>query len=1170
MSARLRLCAALGALLVLAAFGTAEAADIYVPGDYGTIQAAIDAAVSGDTIYVGAGTYPEQLKIDGKDLDLVGAGIGSSIIEAVDLVDRTTYGITQWSGSSRTIDPIVGVVGPCTVNISGFTVDGRELGESEFYGIHYFDVSGSITECRIEDVLDAAHPGAQSVVSVAATHSSDPGSYSIEFSDNEIPGFQKVGFLAMGPKYTFTVEDNVITNAPTEYNAGNGMQLSYGATGSTARNDVSGVAYEGEDWSATGILLMESGDVDMVDDVVHDCETGISFSDWHWVYVNPAPVNVTATGLDLYENAWAFVTHLAEDDCDLNLTMSGCSFHDNTGDGLDLWCDGEDPWGGGYYTGWNNGDLNVDIDDCAFLNTTGYDGIWATDDSGNPNNVDCDISGTSFSGNNEAAIWNDMTHTFVAENCYWGDPSGPTVLRGSSDTRPGTAPAAPFGETLPEQGQVRTRESLFTRAGDGIHGPVDYEPYLTGNIVCVPDPEYLTESEPTKSIEVKYLGGGSAPLYGYSLRFAWDGSVVSTSTAQVTEGPILTDLGTTFFWKQPGTNEITIDSALLGDLEGATGPGTLFTVDFTGLAVGTSDIDITVLNARDRYNDDLTGVTEDDGFLIVDVQDPTVADVLIENLTLAHTDDYIKDTDAARVTATVTDDDPGFDESNITADLTGLGGGAAVNPDSYAGNVATWTTAISSVTCTPSDGTVTVTVSAVDDQGNAAAPDSDTIVSDNIAPTAISGFTAAPSHNEAVLAWDDPTATDVNFYEVHIQSNAWGDYPTYTGGGPAYPADQDDGTDVWEGTGTAYTAPYDADGLERDIYYYQAFASDMVLHYGPADAGARDRCTNYWLGDVAAAMGEWGSDPLTPFNGLVNDADIDKLGGTYFVTSPAWPDNQCDVGPTDDDSRVGIPDPDDFVGFEDLMIFAMNYGVVNPRVVPLLPDSGGAGALELALEERSVGDDGTVEIALVLRGNSGQVKGLSAVLESGESGLGLVEASLSRDLSSPLAPVFFWSGEEQGRVHLDLAVLGTGVTIGGSGDVCYLTFRTEGGDYALDFAETSLRGAENEQLDAELEGLDSKPGVPVAFRLVENTPNPFNPKTTVRYHVPSEAHVSICVYDISGRRVRVLADGATEPGRHEVVWDGRDARGEEVGSGVYFCVMQSDEFRASQKMILLK
>jgi len=149
-------------------------------------------------------------------------------------------------------------------------------------------------------------------------------------------------------------------------------------------------------------------------------------------------------------------------------------------------------------------------------------------------------------------------------------------------------------------------------------------------------------------------------------------------------------------------------------------------------------------------------------------------------------------------------------------------------------------------------------------------------------------------------------------------------------------------------------------------------------------------------------------------------------------------------------------------------------------------------------------------------------------------------------------------------------VLGTGVTIGGAGDVAILTFRPLADGYALDFEEAIVRNAKNEDLLAELEGCESRPETPTAFGLAQNVPNPFNPVTTIAYDVPHEARVAIRVYDVAGRLVRTLVDDAEGPGRHEAVWNGRNDRGEAVGSGVYFCTMEAGEFRATGKMLLLK
>jgi subtilisin-like proprotein convertase family protein len=84
------------------------------------------------------------------------------------------------------------------------------------------------------------------------------------------------------------------------------------------------------------------------------------------------------------------------------------------------------------------------------------------------------------------------------------------------------------------------------------------------------------------------------------------------------------------------------------------------------------------------------------------------------------------------------------------------------------------------------------------------------------------------------------------------------------------------------------------------------------------------------------------------------------------------------------------------------------------------------------------------------------------------------------------------------------------------------------------------------------------------------SPNPFNPVTKVEYGMPSAGRVSLRVYNVAGKLVRVLVDGEEPSGYHEAVWDGRDDRGESVASGVYFARMEADGFHASTKMVLMK
>ncbi len=95
--------------------------------------------------------------------------------------------------------------------------------------------------------------------------------------------------------------------------------------------------------------------------------------------------------------------------------------------------------------------------------------------------------------------------------------------------------------------------------------------------------------------------------------------------------------------------------------------------------------------------------------------------------------------------------------------------------------------------------------------------------------------------------------------------------------------------------------------------------------------------------------------------------------------------------------------------------------------------------------------------------------------------------------------------------------------------------------------------------------------VPMGLTLLQNMPNPFNPKTTIRFGLPHAAGVDLKVFDARGRLVRTLLDGDTmTPGFHSVDWNGMDDRGEKTSSGIYFYVVETGGQRESGKMVLLK
>jgi len=90
------------------------------------------------------------------------------------------------------------------------------------------------------------------------------------------------------------------------------------------------------------------------------------------------------------------------------------------------------------------------------------------------------------------------------------------------------------------------------------------------------------------------------------------------------------------------------------------------------------------------------------------------------------------------------------------------------------------------------------------------------------------------------------------------------------------------------------------------------------------------------------------------------------------------------------------------------------------------------------------------------------------------------------------------------------------------------------------------------------------------FHLHQNYPNPFNPSTTIAYSIPERAAVRASVYDMTGQLVQLLVDEEQAPGRHAVLWDGTNASGASVGSGVYVCQLQIGGVRQSVKMMLMR
>jgi hypothetical protein len=100
-------------------------------------------------------------------------------------------------------------------------------------------------------------------------------------------------------------------------------------------------------------------------------------------------------------------------------------------------------------------------------------------------------------------------------------------------------------------------------------------------------------------------------------------------------------------------------------------------------------------------------------------------------------------------------------------------------------------------------------------------------------------------------------------------------------------------------------------------------------------------------------------------------------------------------------------------------------------------------------------------------------------------------------------------------------------------------------------------------------GIDDSPS-PAEFTLKPNYPNPFNSSTAIGFGIDKEDYVSLVVYDLLGRQVRYLLQNNLPAGEYNVIWDGRDNRGFDVVSGVYYYRLSVSDRSITNKMLLLR
>lgn len=144
-----------------------------------------------------------------------------------------------------------------------------------------------------------------------------------------------------------------------------------------------------------------------------------------------------------------------------------------------------------------------------------------------------------------------------------------------------------------------------------------------------------------------------------------------------------------------------------------------------------------------------------------------------------------------------------------------------------------------------------------------------------------------------------------------------------------------------------------------------------------------------------------------------------------------------------------------------------------------------------------------------------------------------------------------------------------------------LAYMPDGGGIAGDIPIFSLDAIQSSLVVGELSASDAagylmdtafraEDAIPTFYELAQNYPNPFNATTRIVFGLPEASDISLEVYSITGQKVCSLMNGHLEAGRYNINWNGKDATGEPVSSGVYFYRLQTGTETKTLKMTMLK
>jgi HYR domain-containing protein/PKD domain-containing protein len=469
-------------------------------------------------------------------------------------------------------------------------------------------------------------------------------------------------------------------------------------------------------------------------------------------------------------------------------------------------------------------------------------------------------------------------------------------------------------------------------------------------------------------------------------------------------------------------------------------------------------------------------------------------------------------------------------------------------------------------------GTTTITYTAKDPSGNTTVQTQVVTVVDNTPPAITTANISVPTGTgvcTATIASLGTTATD-NCGTATLVGTRGDGLPL------ADPYPKGTTTITWvatDGNGNTANATQTVEVTNPPpVATITAPASGFIIGVGQTVAFAGSFSDN--TGDVHTV--QWTCDVLT-FAGTVNEAARTTAGSFTFGAAGVYSvkmtvKDQCNQASTATqvagvDAMVVVYDPS--AGFvtgggwinsppgaypaDPSLVGKANFGFVSKYKKGQSTPSAPEGETEFQFKAGSLNFHSTSYEWLVISGAKAQFKGWGTINDTGSYGF---------MLTSTDGQVNGGGGQDKFRMKITNKVTGVVVYDSqlGASDTDAATTLIAGGSIVIHTSSGFLT--------AEAPGFET---AAVTTAIHQNTPNPFNPSTTLRFSVADPGRVSIRVFNVRGELVTTLRDDWVTPGAYEVHWDGKDRMGRAVSSGAYFAVMSNDRgYRDRIRMVLLK